>query len=138
MLILPFIHGVISNNTNNTNNNFKVNVIKVLTIGGNTIWEEDNSLHIDNDILNPNDIYRKQAPIKYDNKLLLCEVDTNKTNLSEMYNWNECSLDDSNTFCWRTFYYFTNNKLCWLEIPDNEKIGKYPVKDLIDRITKRI
>ena len=54
MLILPFIHSVISNNTNN---NFKVNVIKVLTIGGNTIWEEDNSLHIDNDILNPNDIY---------------------------------------------------------------------------------
>jgi hypothetical protein len=64
-------------------------------------------------------------------------VDTNKTNLSEMYNWSECALDDSNTFCWRTFYYFTNNNLCWLEIPNNEKLGKYNVKDLIDKIITR-
>jgi hypothetical protein len=133
MLILPFIHSVISNNTNS---NFKVNVIKVLTIGGYTIWEEDNSLHIDNDILNPNDIYRKGASIKYDN-IQLCEVDTNKTNLSEMYNWNECGLDDSTTFCWRTFYYFTNNKICWLETPNNEQIGKYTIKELIDTIIRR-
>ena len=35
--------------------------IKLLTIGGQIIWEEENTLHIDNDILNPNDIYRKNA-----------------------------------------------------------------------------
>ena len=46
MLILPFIHNIINNN------NFEVNVIKVLTVGGQTLWEEKNNLHIDNDILN--------------------------------------------------------------------------------------
>ena len=131
MLILPFIHNVISNNTTS---NFQINVIKVLTIGGNTIWEEDSSLHIDNDILHPNDIYRKEEPINYDNHLQLCEVDINKTNISEMYNWNECELNDSNIFCWRTFYYFTNNKSCWLEPPNNEKLGNYTIKELIGAI----
>jgi hypothetical protein len=140
MLILPFIHGVLKNtnknNTSNTSttNNFQVNIIKILTIGGNTIWEEDNSLHIDNDILNPNDIYRKKEPIKYDGNLHLCEVDTDKTNVSGMYNWNECDLNDSDTFCWRTFYYFTNNTSCWLESPDNEKLGNYSIKKLINVI----
>lgn len=133
MLILPFIHGII----NNDNNNFQVNVIKVLTIGGQTLWEEDNSLDIDNDILNPNDIYRKGGPIKYDNNLEMYEVDTNKTNISQMYHWNECTLDDSNTFCWRTFYYFTNNNVCWLDIPNNEKLGKYSIKELIEIIIRR-
>jgi len=129
MLILPFIHRVIS-----TTNTLQVNIIKVLTIGGNAIWEEDSSLDIDNDILNPNDIYRKQEPIKYDSNLQLCEVDTDKTNVSGMYNWNECDLNDSDTFCWRTFYYFTNNTSCWLDSPDSEKLGNYSIKNLINVI----
>ena len=128
MLILPFIHNVINSN------NIQVNIIKVLTIGGNTLWEEDSSLHIDDDILHPNDIYRKEEPIMYDNNLQMCEVDANKTNISGMYNWNECELNDSTIFCWRTFYYFTNNTACWLETPDNERLGNYSIKKLIDTI----
>lgn len=132
MLILPFTHNVTSNN------NFKVNTIKLLTIGGQSIWEEKNSLHIDNDILNPNDIYRKGIPIKIDNKLQLFEVDIKKTNISDFYKWDEIELNDSETFCWKTYYYFTgNDNACWLEIPDCEKIGIYKVKDLIKAIIQK-
>jgi hypothetical protein len=129
MFIVPFTHSVVNNN------NFEVNVIKLLTIGGKQLWEEKSTLHIDNDILNPNDIYRKSPVIKYDKNLQLCEVDIEKTNISDFYKWEEVSINDSETFCWKTFYYFTgNNKLSWLEVPDNEKIGRYNIGDLIKTI----
>lgn len=132
MFIVPFTHTVVNNN------NFEVNIINVLTIGGKYIWEEKASLHIDKDILNPNDIYRKSTVIKYDKNLQLCEVDTEKTNISDFYKWEEVGLEDSETFCWKTFYYFTgNNKLSWLDVPDSEKIGKYNVKDLIKSIVQK-
>jgi phage tail protein X len=51
MFIVPFIHKVV------TQNNLQINVFKVLTIGGSELWEEENGLNIDKDILNPNDIY---------------------------------------------------------------------------------
>jgi hypothetical protein len=129
MLILPFTHNI--HNTNNLN----VNTIKFFTIGGKLIWEEENSLHIDKDILNPNDIYRKSKPIKFDKKLKLCEVNDIKTNISDFYKWEEINLEDSDTFCWKTYYYFTGtDNMCWLNIPETEKIGDYKVKDLIQTI----
>lgn len=129
MLILPYIHSIVNIN------NLDINIIKVLTISGKTLWEEKSSLHIDNDILNPNDIYQKSVPIKFDKNLYLCEVDDKKTNISDFYKWEEIELSDNETFCWKTYYYFTdNNKLSWLEVPDSEKIGNYKVKDLIKMI----
>jgi hypothetical protein len=132
MFIVPFTHSVINNT------NFEVNVIKLLTIGGKYLWEEKASLHIDNDILNPNDIYRKNPVVKFDKKLQLCEVDVEKTNIADFYNWNEVSLDDSEIFCWKTFYYLTgDNKVSWLDVPDSEKICMYNVKDLIKAIIQK-
>jgi hypothetical protein len=129
MLILPFIHNIINNST------FKVNTIKFLTIGGKFIWEEKNNLDINLDILNPNDIYTKIQPINFDKKLQLCEVDTQKTIISEFYRWEEINIEDTDTFCWRTYYYLTNaDDICWLNIPENEKLGSYKVKDLIQSI----
>jgi len=72
MLIIPFIHNVVDQNS------IQIHTIKVLTIGGRGIWEEDNSLNLDKDILNPNDIYRKGTTIKFDKKLQICEVNTEK------------------------------------------------------------
>jgi hypothetical protein len=132
MFIVPFTHSVINNN------NFEVNVIKLLTIGGKQLWEEKTSLHIDNDILNPSDIYRKSPIIKYDKNLQLCEVDIEKTNISDFYKWDEVDINDTETFCWKTFYYFTgSNRLSWLDVPDNEKIGKYNIGDLIKTIVQK-
>ncbi len=133
MLILPFIHNVVTNNKY-----FNVNTIKLLTVGGQNLWEEKNTLHIDNDILNPNDIYRKSSPIKYDKKLQLCEVDVEKTNISDFYKWDELPLNDTETFCWKTYYYLSgSNDICWLEAPDTERIGSYNIKDLIKTIVQK-
>lgn len=132
MLILPFIHNTINNN------NFEVNVIKILTIGGQHLWEENNSLHLDNDILNPNDIYRKDNIIAFDKTLHLCEVDIGRTKIEDFYKWEEINLNDSEIFCWKTYYYFTDtNKISWLEIPDSEKMGKYKIKEIIKKITQK-
>lgn len=132
MLILPYTHSIVNNN------NLEVNVIKLLTIGGKTLWEEKNSLHIDNDILNPNEIYRKNAPIKFDKTLQMCEIDLEKTNISDFYKWEEIPFNDNETFCWKTVYYFTgNNRISWLEIPDSEKIGNYKIKDLVKAIIQK-
>jgi len=132
MLILPFTHKIIDNN------NLKVNIIKFLTIGGQSIWEEKCKLHLDKDILNPNDIYRKSSPIKFDKQLQVCEVDIEKTTISDFYKWEEISLNDIDTFCWKTYYYFTgSDNICWLDIPESEKIGKYKVKDLINTIVQK-
>jgi hypothetical protein len=131
MLILPFIHKVINQQT------FNINIIKFLTIGGNIIWEENDNLDIDNDILNPNDIYCKTGVSKYDKKLFLCEVDTIKTDITNFYVWDEVDATNSDLFCWRTYYYITGStKSNWLAIPDREKIGKYNVKDLINTVIK--
>lgn len=131
MFILPFIHEVVPQTA------FQVNVIKILTIGGQTLWEEENKLHIDKDILNPNDIYRKSTPIKFDKQLQLCEVDITKTNILDFYKWKELDISDNETFCWRTIVHLANGKECWLNIPDSEKIGNYKLKDIITRIMEK-
>jgi hypothetical protein len=131
MFILPFIHEVVPQNT------FQVNIVKILTIGGQTLWEEENKLQLDSDILNPNDIYRKSTPIRFDKKLQLCEVDITKTNILDFYKWKELDFSDSETFCWRTFIYFANDGQSWLNIPDSEKIGNYSLKDIIARIMEK-
>ena len=65
-------------------------------------------------------------------------MDTEKTHISDFYKWEELSIDDNETFCWKTYYYFTSsNNVSWLEAPDNEKIGKYSIKDLIKTILQK-
>ena len=132
MLILPFIHNVVNQN------NIQINTIKILTIGGRGIWEEDNSLNIDKDILNSNDIYRKGAIIKFDKQLQMCEVDTEKTRINDFYKWEEVAFEDTETFCWRTYIYLTgDNNSNWLDIPKNELLGKYSVRDIIKKIIQK-
>ena len=132
MLILPFIHNVTNQNT------IQIHTIKVLTLGGRGIWEEDNSLNLDKDILNPNDIYRKGTTIKFDKQLQLCEVNTEKTKISDFYKWDEIDFEDTETFCWRTYTYLTGNDSAnWLDIPSSEMLGKYTVKDLIAKIVQK-
>lgn len=132
MFIIPFTHNIIDQNT------FKINVIKLLTIGGNSLWEENNSLNLDKDILNPNDIYKRGTQIKFDKNTYLCEVDCEKTNISDFYNWDEIDLKDTDTFCWRSYFYLTgNDNISWLNIPENEKLSKYLVKDLVRTIVHK-
>jgi hypothetical protein len=132
MLIVPFIHNILHKN------NIQVNIIKILTIGGRYIWEEDDSIDLDTDILNSNDIYRKGQIIKLGNNLQLCEVDTIKTNIQDFYKWEELTIEDIDTFCWRTFIYLTGNSGDnWLDIPENEMLSKYKIKHIVDKIIQR-
>ena len=132
MLIIPFTHNVVDQNT------IKINVINLLTIGGNTLWEENNSLNLNNDILNPNDIYIRNKPIKLDKFTHLCEVDNEKTNISDFYKWDEIGLEDKETFCWRTYIFLTGSDgMTWLDIPESEKLNKYLVKDIVKAIIQK-
>ncbi len=131
MFIVPFIHKVVNQNT------LQINVIKLLTIGGCELWEEDNGLNIDKDVLNPNDIYRSKTQQKASKQLNFCEVDTQKTKINDFYMWEDIEAD-SDTFCWRTFIYLTDLAGSnWLEIPETEKLGKFLVRDLIKSIVQK-
>jgi hypothetical protein len=131
MLILPFTHEV------RKQNNLNIHIIKILTIAGKNIWEESDKLNVDKDILNPNDIYRKGDITKINKNICLCEVDIHKTCIDNFYKWEEVDGNDSDTFCWRKFIYFIdNNNESWLNIPDNEKLGRYRINEIIKPILK--
>jgi len=132
MFIVPFIHKVV------TQNNLQINVFKVLTIGGSELWEEENGLNIDKDILNPNDIYRGKKLIKLNKHINLCEVDVEKTKIDDFYMWQDIEFENKETFCWRTFMYLTDLAGSnWLEIPETEKLGNVTVRDLIKVIIQK-
>lgn len=141
MLILPFIYKI----TNQQH--CKLYNIKLLTIGGKYIWSEDDKLNIHKDILEPNDIYcKEQIDIIIDNiktniknNITLCNIDINKTNIKDFYEWNEIKLEDETTFCWRNFVYIlgsTNES--WLDIPSHQKLSNIPLNNLIEKIVKEI
>lgn len=129
MLILPYIHNIIKKN------NIQVNIIKLFTVGGKQLWEEDNTLNIDNDILNSNDIYRKGSILTIDKKIHLCEIDTEKTKILDFYKWEEIEQDNTDIFCWRTYIYLVGyTGVSWLDIPESERLGSYSVKEIIKMI----
>lgn len=131
MFIIPFIRNTVKNN------NMLINIIKILTIGGHYLWEEEQRLDIDNDILNPNSIYRigKIHNIQELKSCYLCEVDINKTKLSDFYTWDELSITDTETFCWKSYIHISdNNENSWLEIPITENLSNYNVSKIIREI----
>lgn len=132
MLIVPFIHKV------SNNNNFDVHNIRILTLGGKNLWEEKDGLNIDKDILNPSDIYRNKNTIIVDKKMYLCEVDMKKTNINDIYKWNEIDINDQETFCWRDYLFFMGkNGESWLNIPKNEKIGNVSINKIIKSVIEK-
>jgi len=132
MFIVPFIHKV------TTHNDINVNVIQILTVGGKNLWEENNSLNIDTDILAPNDIYRTGKITKLGKKVQLCEVDTQKTNINDFYKWEEIDVNDRETFCWRTFIVLLgNNGSNWLDTSAYDVLDGYSVKELSSAIGAR-
>jgi hypothetical protein len=129
MFIIPFIHRVKHIQP------MQISTFQILTIGGILPWKEDDSMDLERDILEPNGIYLDGVPIKYKNAYL-CPIDTEKTNMNDFYKWSEISVDDTETFCWRTFY-VTGEKsdYCgWLPIPPHEMLGPHQYKELFDII----
>jgi hypothetical protein len=129
MIIIPFIHRV------KQIAQMQISVFQLLTVGGTMPWKEDDHLDIEQDILEPNGIYLKGKPIRL-NHTYLCPVDTDKTNLTDFYQWNEISSDDHDTFCWRTFYIAgeSSDYRGWLPIPSKEGFGPHRYTELFDKI----
>lgn len=103
-----------------------------LTLGGTLLWKEDDSLDVIHDIVEPNGIYLVSPPVRV-NDIVFCQVDTTRTNLADQYQWEEISLTDRQTFCWRTYYLMgkdmgTTN---WLPLPAEERLEPYSLQEVI-------
>ena len=129
MIIIPFIHKV------KYVPPMQITMFQLLTIGGTLSWKEDSSLRLEEDILHPNGIYLQGQPIQRDD-MYLCPVDPIKTNISDFYQWNELSKNDTETFCWRTIYVTgePNNYRGWLPIPKTETLGQHSLQEIFDII----
>jgi hypothetical protein len=135
MFIIPFTHLVkIQNNT-------KINIINILTISGQELWEEYSETNILNDIktlyLEPNGLYTTNTPfIRFKGQdIYLCEIDKDRTNLQDFYKWDEIPFSDSETFCWRSFVHITDlSDNIWLPIPFSEKMSGFKIQDIIHSI----
>lgn len=105
-------------------------------MGGSQLWMENDDLDIITDILQPNGIVLKTPPRILDGKVVLCEVDTEKTQMDDFYHWDEVGITDNETFCWRTLYTMgaQQKEQDWLSIPCIETIGSYTCKELCDLI----
>ena len=131
MFIVPFICKV------SKQDNMTIYSIHVLTIGGTQLWEEEDHLRAKEDVLEPNDIYGKGDVLPVGN-FRLCEVDTERTQISDFYKWKELPAHDHDTFCWRDFYHFVGKDQhhtdSWLDIPSKERLGSVPVTRLVRAI----
>jgi len=134
MFIIPYIH-----NCKKLPHTI-VNLFRILTIGGKYVWEEDNNLDIEADILHPNGIYLKTPPYK-SGELVLCRVDPSRTDINDFYNWDEIDIEDTTTFCWKKIYTFNGNTVdtkWWLPIPMDEKLGSYTYNELCTLMSNEV
>lgn len=131
MFIIPYIRKI------TTRNNILINVIKILTVGGRYLWEESDELDICKDALDPNGIFITNAPYTHKSLSLcyLCEVDPNKTILTDFFKWEELPITDEETFCWKSYTQLTDaDKNTWLQIPDTTLLSSYKVSSIISAI----
>lgn len=102
----------------------QVSIIQILTIGGTTLWEEDDHLDVTSDLLEPNGLYL-QSPVYMKNKIMFCPIDKNKTSMNDFYRWEETlPADNRDTFCWRTFYLFSEMQSSKSEMQQVKKSTK--------------
>ena len=113
-----------------------ITTLHCLTMGGTQLWKEDDSLDVVRDILEPNGIYLASSPVRVKD-IVLCEVDTTRTNLADQYQWDEISLTDRHTFCWRTYYLMGTDmgtdkgNTNWLPLPAEERLEPYSLQEVI-------
>jgi len=126
MFILPY------HSSSRTFQLIHITTLRCLTLGGALLWKEEDALDVVRDILEPNGIYLASPPVRV-NDIVFCEVDTKRTNLADQYQWEEISLTDRQTFCWRTYYLMgkdmgTTN---WLPLHAEERLEPYSLQEVI-------
>jgi hypothetical protein len=123
MILLPYLYRV------TTVHQIPVHSYTILTIGGTTLWSEEEGDPMA--ILNANELYAESITHRSD--VYLCSIDLQKTKVTDFYKWNE--ITDPDMFCWRTLYTF-GEKQNWLPHP-NECIGEYSYQMLCDMICNK-
>lgn len=107
----------------------------ILTQGGKKLWSEDeNTLHLEEDILGPNGFVMESQKRYKD--IVWCKLKNSCVKMEDYYDWKEMENNkDEDTFCWRRFYLFgpagsSSYSLEWLPFPETETIGNYTCKEL--------
>jgi len=131
MFILPY------HSSSRTFQAIHITTFHCLTLGGALLWKEDDSLDVVRDILEPNGIYLSSSPVKV-NDIVYCQVDTTRTNLADQYQWEDISLTDRQTFCWRTYYLMGTDtgNTNWLPFPAEERLEPYSLQEVIHSFSK--
>lgn len=112
MYIIPFIY-----KKNKLLNNLEIHTIHLIS-QGNQLWEEADSTNIDVDIIEGND-FVLLSPYKRHGNTIYIPLNPDKTNMDDMYIWNEVE-PNTDLLCWKKFsVIYSNNKL-WLPAPDRE------------------
>jgi hypothetical protein len=113
MIIVPYAYS-----STKVSNEITRHTIKILCEGGRKLWSEDEQPL--KDILEPNDIYYDSVKQHKDDKHIfhLVKVNTEKTDISSMFSWNEIEYSDNSTLCWITLTLCTNSdNSVWLPLP---------------------
>ena len=111
-----------------------IHIFTVLTVGGHGLWKEPDSLHVIEDVLQPNGFTPRSCTAYKD--IFFCELDPSQINWSDYYDWKEVE-DCSEVFCWRSFYLLgtTHTALSsWLPFPKTEGLGPYSYHELFTHI----
>lgn len=112
MYIIPFIY-----KKNKLLNNLEIHTIYLIS-QGNQLWEEEDNTNIDVDIIEGND-FVLLSPYKRHGNTIYIPLNPDKTNMDDMYIWNEVE-PNTDLLCWKKFsVIYSNNKL-WLPAPDKE------------------
>jgi hypothetical protein len=112
MIIVPYYMTITK-----VDSNLVVYKVTILCQGGEKPWEEDDQVDIENDILHENDLVAKSI-FRNDNVVFI-EIDRKKTNLANMYNWDEIPKDDKDTLCWRQFVAVKSDNELWLPFSES-------------------
>lgn len=96
MLIVPY-----TCTTKTIDGGLTVHRVHILCQGGRTLWEED-----DQDVryvLESNGIFIESVNKDSASNTYFAKIDTQRTEMSSMYSWQELPYADEETLCWRTF-----------------------------------
>ena len=122
MFILPFV----CTRSPPSPSSSPLTILRILTLGGKDLWQEDDMLRLAEDILEPNGLpllrHHSHKGIHF------CQLDPTQLDLSEYYDWEE--VDPTATppvFCWRTFYWMGDT----LPPPSTAYLGPFPCELLL-------
>ena len=106
----------------------RLQIIRILTLGGTDLWQEEEVLRLKEDVLDPNGL----PLLCYDTYkgIHFCQLDPSRMDLSEYYEWDE--VDPTVTpsvFCWRTFYWMGDV----LPPPQTARLGPFSCKEIVQQ-----